>query len=473
MKERVTGSTSLSKESQLIIDEYESILRRCNAIDHDDQILLATKLLRSKDTICQKWQAEARFLLVDEYQDINPAQFELISLLSEPHRAGLFVVGDDDQSIYHFRGGSPRFIREFADHFGSAVQIIQMATSRRCKRLILEAANALVALHDKARVPKATPIFEQEDPGEVIIHDCPSDQREATIVATLIKHEIEKGGKEHHSSFILVPNRNYVPHIEEALTRANIPFGIQASESKPLRRLFAIEEWCEQSANDLLTRQLIQFVVDVGTPHIPSSKSTRPDKLKERNEALQEVARLWKIPHTGDRSLWAALTQSPQDSLKDIAGILTAMEKTHSSEFGEFLRLVQDHCKPWASRRAFFDEMRTIEKSKKRLAQSGSHSVRIMTMQSSKGLQANNVFIVGLEEGNIPRGISEEEISEDARLLFVAITRAIDVVHLSHARLRTGAVTFKAKSHDLKESRFLKTMPVPKGKRPYHPAKKG
>jgi RecA/RadA recombinase len=138
-----------------------------------------------------------------------------------------------------------------------------------------------------------------------------------------------------------------------------------------------------------------QFVFANAKPHVPSSKATKLDKLKERNEALQEIAKLWKLPHTGDRSLWAALTESTHDSLKDIAGILTTIEKAHSDDFGEFLRLVQNHCKPWASRRAFIDEMRTIEKGKKRPSHSGSHTVRIMTMQSSKGLQANNVFIVG------------------------------------------------------------------------------
>ena len=468
MEARVTGSHVLSEESQLITAEYESILRRCNAIDHDDQILLAVKLLRSNEKVRQKWQAEARFLLVDEYQDINPAQFELICLLSEPYRAGLFVVGDDDQSIYHFRGGSPRFIRGFADHFGSGTQVIQMATSRRCKRSILEVANSLVARHDKGRVPKSTPIFKQEDEGDVMVHNCPSEQREATIVAAIIKSEIEKGENGIRSSFILIPNRNYIPLIEEALTRAEIPFSVQMSESKPLRRLFAIEEWCQQPASDLLTRRLIQFAVDIGTPHIPGSMSKTADKLKARNDASLEIAKLWKSQGAEIQSLRSALAQSTHSSLKEVADILTAIEKAHGEDFGEFLRLAQKHCKPWASRKAFFDEMKTVEKSKKRPSQTGLHTVRIMTMQSCKGLQADFVFIVGLEEGTFPRGSSDEEVSEEARLLFVAITRAIDVVHLFHARLREGAVTYKTKSYGLKESRFLKNLP---GKRQYHPAK--
>jgi superfamily I DNA/RNA helicase len=230
MDEKLKGNQSPSAESQLIAAEYDSILRRCDAIDHDDQILLACRILQAVQGVREKWQAECRFLLVDEYQDINPVQFELISLLSQPHRDGLFVVGDDDQSIYHFRGGSPRYIREFGDYFGPSARIIQMATSRRCKKTILEVANVLVALYDKKRVPKAVPFFTQADEGDVRIHNCPSAKREAGLIASIIKKEIEQGIKEHRSSFILVPTRNYTPPLAEALTRANIAFSLQASD---------------------------------------------------------------------------------------------------------------------------------------------------------------------------------------------------------------------------------------------------
>src|SRR5579863_4280169 len=110
-EERKRGKRELSEVSKKICAEYERLLRACNHIDFDDQIGLACDLLTGHDRIAAQWRGRARYLLVDEYQDINAAQFELIRLLSASSREGLFVVGDDDQSIYHFRGGSPEFIR--------------------------------------------------------------------------------------------------------------------------------------------------------------------------------------------------------------------------------------------------------------------------------------------------------------------------------------------------------------------------
>jgi superfamily I DNA/RNA helicase len=469
--DKLKGNQNPSRESRLIAAEYDSILRRCNAIDYDDQIVLACRLLSADHGIREKWQASSRFLLVDEYQDINPAQFELICLLSQPHRDGLFVVGDDDQSIYHFRGGSPRYIREFSDHFGSSSKIIQMATSWRCKKLIMKVANALVAMHDKKRVPKAEPIFMQDDEGDVRIHNSPSAQREARLIASIIKKEIEKGIKEPRSSYILVPTRNYAPQIEEALTQADIPFSMQASESKTLKKLFAIKEWCEHPTSDLLTRQVIQFVVDTGTKHIPGSKSRLTEKLKQREEALAKIAGLWKSTTANESSFWTHLKQNADESLKEVANALASISTAYEGNFEEFLKLTQQICRPWPTSKAFFNEMENFEKGKKRPTQISSHMVRILTIQNSKGLQANNVFIVGLEEGTLPRSTDEREIAEDARLLFVAITRATDVVHLGHARLRKGSTTFKEESHGLKESRFLRNLPIAEEKHHYHQAK--
>jgi superfamily I DNA/RNA helicase len=246
---------------------------------------------------------------------------------------------------------------------------------------------------------------------------------------------------------------------------------MQASESKTLKKLFAIKEWCEHSTSDLLTRQVIQFVVDTGTKQIPGSKSRLPEKLKQREEALAKIAGLWKSTTANESSLWTHLKQSADESLKEVADALASISTTYESNFEEFLKLAQQICRPWPTRKAFFNEMENFEQGKKRLTQIGSHMVRILTIQSSKGLQANNVFIVGLEEGTLPRSTDEREIAEDARLLFVAITRATDVVHLVHARLRKGSTTFKEESHGLKESRFLRNLPIPEEKHHYQQAK--
>lgn len=127
-----------------ICKKYEEILRSCSAIDYNDQILLACTLLKQDALLLEKYQSYCKNLLVDEYQDINVAQFELIRLLTKGQGNGLFVVGDDDQSIYSWRGGSPRFIRKFTEYFGQGAQVKPLQKSFRCHPNLLKGAVSIV-----------------------------------------------------------------------------------------------------------------------------------------------------------------------------------------------------------------------------------------------------------------------------------------------------------------------------------------
>ena len=120
-----------------VCDVYKAILRRCSFLDYDEQILLAVELLESDSGILKEYQNRTQHLLVDEYQDINNAQYKLIKLLSNGQEDGLFVVGDDDQSIYSWRGGSPKYIREFDKDFQSNAKVIPLNKSYRCHKNML------------------------------------------------------------------------------------------------------------------------------------------------------------------------------------------------------------------------------------------------------------------------------------------------------------------------------------------------
>jgi len=129
------------------------------------------------------------------------------------------------------------------------------------------------------------------------------------------------------------------------------------------------------------------------------------------------------------------------------------------------------YIKPWEGKSAFFKELESIEQYKHRPPPTGIFQTRIMTMQASKGLEANNVFVIGLEEGKLPSTDSGSTVAEEARLLFVAMTRAKDRLHLFYTRKRTSSISLRNESHQLTESRFLKGLPVPKHNRIYHPPK--
>lgn len=175
-----------------ICEKYKMILRSCSAVDHDEQILLACNLLKEKPDLLEKYRLQCRHLLVDEYQDINEAQFGLIYLLSEGQRDGLFVVGDDDQSIYSWRGGSPEYIRKFREYFGKDAKVEALRKSFRCHKNVLHGAISIVKKYDKNRLPKGEFEFQIEEGPKIKIHNTPSDKREALIIRSIIERVIPK-----------------------------------------------------------------------------------------------------------------------------------------------------------------------------------------------------------------------------------------------------------------------------------------
>jgi superfamily I DNA/RNA helicase len=232
-----------------------------------------------------------------------------------------------------------------------------------------------------------------------------------------------------------------------------------------------LRDWAEATADHVLTREVIQFVVESGQSKIPSSKATTAIKVQARSEAFTIFARLWDHVVSKESTYWDELRKAGETvaACQDVYEKLNSLLKAYESEFGEFLKLAATYVKPWSGKREFFQELENIERSKRRPAQSGNFHVRILTLQSSKGLQADSVYVVGLEDGQFPGDCSASEIAEQARLLFVAMTRAQDKLHLFHARKREGSISFRNQSHQLQESRFLKVLPIPKENRKYHP----
>ncbi len=180
---------NIAEDKCQVCAKYIEILRKCSYIDYDDQIMLACQILEHNPDIAIRWQLKTKHLLVDEYQDINYAQFRLIQLLSHEHKNGLFVVGDDDQSIYSFRGGSPDFIRQFDKHFGENSRIGRLSMSWRCPEHILKAGRSIISYYYPGSIPKPTPTFSDKikENHKVVFLDVPSEQTEASIITTKVQ----------------------------------------------------------------------------------------------------------------------------------------------------------------------------------------------------------------------------------------------------------------------------------------------
>jgi len=483
LKDRATANIKPSNKSQKIIEKYEEILRTCNAVDHDDQISLACKLLREDDKLRKKYAENTKYLLVDEYQDINQAQFKLIELLSRDYRQGLFVVGDDDQSIYSFRGGDPKFIRSFKDDFGQNSILIQMRTSRRCPSNILECANCVVTKFDPQRVSKGEYNFIKSHPGLVMLHDCPSDDREAEIIGAILKSE-----KEHLTTceqckqlpkrtyFILVPNKNYASKIQQTLIRFKISFSSKfGNESKGFSAFTLMREWVSLPISNFAARQALELLIEGGAlGQLPNSRSRTPEKLKLRKNSLGKIAHLWDVVTKEQKCIFDIIKEkSGQDDLfeeiyKKLLEIKVAYD---TSSVSDFLQKVALYAKPWSSLDNFFKDADNRVASS--VASSDALNVRVLTIQGSKGLQADVVFIIGLEQEVIPRKVlTNEALAEEARLFFVAMTRAEEQLHLFKCRKRVGASTYKPVPYDRTPSIFLSCLPTDKYKPQFHPAQK-
>jgi superfamily I DNA/RNA helicase len=460
--DRRTANPEKSVTSQAILDQYETILRMSNVVDYDDQIGLALRILKSNAEILAKYSTIAKHLLVDEYQDINHDQSELISLLTSKNREGLFVVGDDDQSIYTFRGTTPEFIRNFDKQYSEAATILQLQKSWRCKKSILLSAIAMISTHDPGRLPKVAPEFAiVDDDGEVTIHDCPTGEKEATIIAAIIKSEIQNAGNKKYSAYILVPSRLYAIQIERELQRFKIKYDFAGTSSEAFSKFMRMREWLENPDANLACRVAAQFVLE--------NLSFPKGKIKVgRLGAHAMLAELWKGVGKGGKSLWDLLSSEDSEPLQRIAQEMKALQVAYQQGLPDFLKAMAASVRPWSTMDAFYKEI--SEQMAPTPGEPGCYEVRILSLQKSKGLEANSVFIVGLEDGMMPRSTaSSDETAESARLLFVGMTRAKDRLHLMHASTRSGATTFAQKSHQMKPSRFLKSLPH--AKKQYHERK--
>jgi superfamily I DNA/RNA helicase len=460
LKDKGKANSTSSIESKKIIDTYNQILRACNAVDYDDQIVLACEILESDATALAKYQASTKYLLIDEYQDINAGQDRFIKLLTAGQTSGLFAVGDDDQSIYGFRGGQPTYIRNFDKEFPGA-QILQLQVSRRCLKNILDCAITLVVKYDLERSLKADPIYTETEEGLVRIWNMPSESREAALIAKMIYAKSSEGVAS--DFFILVPNRNYVKPVADALRNMGIGFeiGTSGNDDKTWEQLKIVKQWVEKPT-DLLTRHVVELILSSGSTSIPSAKARLASKTKARHDFCTNIANLWSpvLSETSDLMTSVELGAKTNENVAEVSNLLMALRNGYSSgQLNDFIAAVSAGLKLLNSVEEFYRCLGSID-AKPRTSSSSSDLVRILSFQSSKGLEADCVFIVGMEENSIPRDLADVgKTAEEARLTFVAMTRAKKELHLLHARTRTGASSYKTDSYALNPSVFVSSLP--------------
>ncbi len=441
-------------------EEYQAILRRGNVIDYDDQIYKACEILKADERQLRFWQSKAQHLLVDEYQDINEAQYKLIRLLSEGQEEGLYVAGDDDQSIYNWRGGTPVYVREFKKHYGQAASIVDLPECRRCPQHVLDAARAFIS-GNPGRIPKRGLQSTSEVEFTVKVHYVASGKAEARMIAAKTKEAMTS-----HDVMILIPRHSFAEPIKKALRDRRIGYDCKHKvDETGLGALNDAVAWLNDPKDNFALRLCMERVIQNVDLDVPFDGRGKETEGKART--LAKVSRLWLQVEkkAKGKKLWDVLESTCEEDLGFIRDMLKALRQAYSNSKrpAAFMEAACRILRPWPTVKGVEKEIAEwVEDAKARNITGGGTLARIMTMQGAKGLGGDVVFVVGLDEQVFPSNIMEVEEAE--RLFYVSMTRTKKQLHLFHSRTRRGDISLvpapKGEAHaSLQPSPFLLALP--------------
>ena len=459
---------------------YQQRLKAANAMDFDDIICHTVKLFEEFPDVLDHYQNLFKYIMVDEYQDTSKVQFRLIKLLSDKYH-NICVVGDDDQSIYKFRGATIENILSFEDNFecNRETDVIKLEQNYRSTQNILSAANELIK-HNQGR--KGKNLWTDKGDGEKItVFKASSERVEASFIADTIKKGVENGGK-YNEYAVLYRTNAQSNTIEQALIRAGISYrifgGPKFYDRKEIRdilsylavinnhsdmlRLRRIINEPKRGIGDATVATLEQIASDLGedpitvmsnsSEYIPLEK--RASKLKNVAEMFNELTELSEtlplddlLEKLLDKSGYKKELENQGDEgltrLENISELkstmLTYEEQAEEPSLSGFLEEI-----------ALYTDIDNLDEN--------SDYTALMTMHSAKGLEFDNVFVAGMEENLFPSAKSmesEADIEEERRLAYVAYTRARKKLYITIATERM----LYGKTDRNRTSRFVKEIP--------------
>lgn len=431
-------------EISKIYTEYQRRLKDANAVDFDDIIMLTVQLFEQNPDVLNHYQHLYKYVLVDEYQDTNHAQYRLISLLTENHK-NLCVVGDDDQSIYKFRGATIENILSFEKQFDSC-SVIKLEQNYRSTQNILSSANAVIAHNDGRKDKK---LWTDIGDGEKVVHHSTTDDRdEARFVADKILDLVASGGK-YSDNAVLYRMNAQSRSVEQALLRSGIPYRmigghkfLDRAEVKDMLsylcvinnefdmlRFKRIVNVPKRGIGDTTINAVEKVATGLGISPIEVCKNASDYPLvSSKASALKEFAEMIeKISDKAEEDLTELVP-----FILDVTGyemMLVAQGDEGESRIENIGELhsylssyIQENEEPTLS--GFLEEVSLYSELDEMDGE--EDKVILMTVHSAKGLEFPNVFLVGFEENIFPsfRAVSEGDIDEERRLCYVAITRA-------------------------------------------------
>jgi superfamily I DNA/RNA helicase len=488
----VFGDPSVRAMAEHVRSRYESALRACNAVDFDDLILLTLRLFKEHPGALEACRAKYRYVMVDEYQDTNAAQFQLVKALTQEHR-NLCVVGDDDQSIYGWRGAEIANLLDMEKHFPET-KVIKLEQNYRSTNTILNAANAIIKHNVRRRGKK---LWSQKGDGpKILLQAFANDEEEARTIAEQIEYArlahrvpwaeqailfrtnvqsrpletaFRQAGIRYHliggqSFFDRREIRDFLaylkalvsPNDDVSLLRiANVPARgmsdvtmerlLAASQERKCPVFAAMKNAAVTATFQAKTRENIEGFVGLiertrGRLHTeslsrdPRALQTLADHFLEEIGYFAELRRSEKNPEAAENRI---------RNLKDLVATLDGDEPAAQPPFDRL--------------QSFLEQITLDTEREEEEDEAPGEAVTLITMHSCKGLEFPNVFIVGLEDGLLPHARSKAEgtLDEERRLFYVAVTRAMRTLTISHCggRKKYGSVV------PCHPSPFLKELP--------------
>lgn len=440
---------------------YQDKLRSNNALDFDDLIMKTVQLFQTNPTVLKYYQNKFKYILVDEFQDTNMAQYTLISILAKSHE-NLCVVGDDDQSIYGWRGADIRNILGFEKDFPNT-QVIKLEQNYRSTKSILDAANVVVANNTDRKTKK---LWTDNNDGEIIqYYRANNEYDEASFVASTIEKLNDEENRSFSDFAVLYRTNAQSRSLEEMLMKRGIPYKIYSGtrfyDRKEIKDILAYLRIIENPIDDVSVKRVINVPKrGIGLKSMEkfdsyadvsgeSFFSTLLDVDKMSNQSTRVKVQTGKFTKLIMSLREKRNEMSVTDIVKEIyegtgyIEVLRSEEKIEAESrienLEEFLSLTKD-----------FDENAEVKTLEEFLARTSletnmdedddeENAVVLMTLHSAKGLEFPVVFIPGMEEGIFPSSMSLQENNEEEerRLCYVGITRAREKLYMSHAISRT------------------------------------
>lgn len=464
--------------------EYEKQLRSNNALDFDDLLVKTVQLLQTQPDVLEYYQERFRYIMVDEYQDTNTVQFKLISILAKKYR-NLCVVGDDDQSIYKFRGANIKNILNFENVFEDA-KVIKLEQNYRSTENILNAANGVIR-NNYGRKDKA--LWTANGVGDkIVFQQFDNAYDEADYIVSDIRSHVREGIRSYNDHAILYRTNAQSRMFEEKFVTANIPYkvvgGINFYARKEIKDLLAYLKTIDNGLDDLSVKRIINVPKrGIGLTTINRVQENAAERGVGFYEALRTVdmipgigrgvAKLESfvalIEHFKESAKTMLVSELMQEIL-DYTGYVEELKEEGGEEAEARIENIDELLSKIAAyEESCEDEMPTLSGFLEEVAlvadidslDESSDYVVLMTLHSAKGLEFPEVYLAGMEDGIFPSYMTitaddPSEIEEERRLCYVGITRAMENLTLTCARRRMmrGEVQYN------KMSRFLKEIPV-------------